>query len=219
MSSSGYNVVTGMVIGSMPMGEYDRRIVLLTREMGKISCFAKGARRPGNPLMAATDLFCYGQFRFYAGRSSYTVTEAEIANYFPFFRTHFQEAALGSYFLEVLDFCTRENNDESRLLLLLYRSLQAMETGRFDLKLIRAVFEIRAVREEGEFPGVPENIQLPESVRAALQHIAEAPIRDLYSFTLEEEPLSQLMAMADRLMDRTFHHRFASLDILEVMLQ
>ena len=82
MSTSGYSVVTGMVIGSMPIGEYDRRIVLLTREMGKISCFAKGVRRPGSPLMAATDLFCFGQFRFYAGRNSYTVTEAEISNYF-----------------------------------------------------------------------------------------------------------------------------------------
>ena len=47
--------VTGMILKSEPIGEYDRRIVILTKEKGKISAFSRGARRPGNRFVAATN--------------------------------------------------------------------------------------------------------------------------------------------------------------------
>ena len=74
--------VTGLVLSSQNIGETDRRIVLLTKEKGKISAFARGAVRPKNPLVSSTQPFTFGEYFVYTGRDSYTVTGSEVKNHF-----------------------------------------------------------------------------------------------------------------------------------------
>ena len=104
-----YITMTGIVLKQTPVGEYDRHISLLTRERGKVSAFARGSRRPGSRLAAGTNPFAFGIFRLYEGRNSYTLTEAEIQNYFGELRTDYIGACYGMYFAEVADYYTREN--------------------------------------------------------------------------------------------------------------
>ena len=42
--------LTGMILTASPMKEYDRRVEILTRERGRISAFAQGARKVGSAL-------------------------------------------------------------------------------------------------------------------------------------------------------------------------
>ncbi len=164
--------VTGIVLRSAAVGEYDRVVTILTTGKGKISAFARNARKLNNRFMAAVSPFCFGKFKLYAGRNSYTIAEAEITNYFETLRNDLESAYYGMYFLEVADFYTRENNDEAEMLKLLYQSLRALLHKNLDNRLVRLVYECKAMAVNGEFPGVPGDGKLSESAAYTLEFIA-----------------------------------------------
>lgn len=113
--------VTGMVLAQTSIGEYDRRVVILSKERGKIAAFARGARRPNSALVGVTSPFSFGQFTVYEGRTSYTLVSASISNYFEELRTDVEGAYYGFYFMDLANYYAREANDETLLLKLLYQ--------------------------------------------------------------------------------------------------
>lgn len=208
-------VLTGIIIKSEPIGEYDRRVVLLTKERGKISAFAKGARRPGNRLMAPTNPFSFGQFRLFEGRTSYNMSEAEILNYFEELRADFAGAYYGMYFLEICDYYARENNDETGMLKLLYQSLRALLSDRFEDRLVRCIFELKVIMINGEFPGISSGDTLGESAAYAVTYIMNTPSERLFSFDVAPQVLEELKYFCKEICKRTFDKDFKSLEILE----
>ncbi len=144
--------VMGMVISSSPIGENDKRIVLLTKEKGKISAFVRGARRPGNHLMAASDSFAFGAFYLFPGRDSYTLVNAEISNYFRELAADITTTYMAYYFLELAEYYAVENVDGSAMLNLIYASFKAMLNGKVDIHLIRYIYELKILMINGEYP-------------------------------------------------------------------
>lgn len=150
--------VTGMVLAATPIGEYDRRVVLLTKERGKISAFARGARRPNSALVGVTSPFSFGQFMVYEGRTSYTLMSASISNYFETLRSDVEGAYYGFYFLDLANYYGREANDETALLKLLYQTMRALVNPKLPNLLIRYIYELKVITINGEGPQMFECI-------------------------------------------------------------
>lgn len=212
--------MSGMVLSSAPYGEYDRRVVLLTKEAGKITAFARSARKPTSPLVSATSPFNAGTFSLYPGRSAYTLAGAKISNYFEKLKEDLNGTCYGSYFMELAGYYGRENLEAGDLLSLLYVSLLALEKPALPNRLVRCIFETKLMVIGGEFPeAVAEDAQLDPSAAYALKFIIASPIKKLYTFSVTDEVLRQMCDVVDRVRERTIDTRLKSLEILEAMVE
>lgn len=169
-------VLTGMVLSTAPVGEYDRRVVILTKEQGKIAAFAKGSRRPNSPLVGAVNPFTFGEFTMYEGRTSHTIQSANITNYFSELRNDMIGAYYGFYFLEFANYYTKEFNDEREMLKLLYQTLRALSNPHIPNKLIRYIFELRAYCINGEGPQVFQCVVCGDKERKAVFSVKKGGI-------------------------------------------
>ncbi len=209
--------LTGIVLRSQPIAEYDKRLVILTRERGKIAVFAKGARRQGSPLMAGTRTFVTGEFECYEGRSSYTLRQVEPVQFFEELSQDMETACYAAYFAEISDHYTREGMDERGPLVLLYQSLRALLKDSIDSRLVRCIFEMKTMVFNGEYTADPPH-PVQEATAYTLQYIAATPPEKLFSFTVTPEVLSELEGCLAVYRQKFFEHPFRSLEVLEDLL-
>lgn len=206
---------TGIIIKVSDVGEYDRRCVILTKEAGKITVFARGAKRMKSQFLAATNPFCYGKFKLLPTKDAYSLLGAEIINYFDSLRMDYDKTILGMYFLEVGDYYSRENNDDYELLKLIYVALLSLTKDKLSNELIKAVFEIKAIVINGEFPGMITSIKVSDTIKYAINRIVELDVTKLFSFDLAEEYIFELKKVANIYCDECIHGNFKTLKLLQ----
>ena len=209
--------VTGMVLKASPVGEYDRRLVILTCERGKITAFARGARRPGNSLMACSGPFVFGKFMLYEGRESYTLAGAEVTNYFREIAADMEAACYGSYFLEFADYYGRENVEAVDVLKLLYQSMRALLKESIPNRLVKPVFELKLMQLNGEYMESPRG-NISDSTRYTWEYVLYTPIEKLYTFTVKDDVLREFGRCVDDNKKRFVEKEFHSLDILALIV-
>ena len=210
--------LTGMVWSATPSGEYDKRVVLLTKERGKITAFARGARRPNSTLLAAASPFSFGTFTLYEGRTAYTLAKADISNYFSKVKESLDGVYYGFYFMEFADYYGQENLDASLMLNLLYAALRALENDSLPNELVRYVFETKMMVINGEYPqDVIYDTSLQEATRYALQFCIQSPIQKLYTFVVKQEVMQEMLRLQDRIREKYIDRKFKTLSILETM--
>lgn len=133
----------GIVIRVRDYNEADRLVTLFTRNYGKVQAIAKGCRKQKSRKRGIIQLFTYGDFVLYRGRSLDTITQCEGKESFSHLREDLDRMAYGAYMAELLDgFVTcGEPHEELFYLTLVCFHLLALE----DPELVARAFETRVI--------------------------------------------------------------------------
>lgn len=206
--------VYGIVMKSQPVGEYDKRVTILTKERGKVSAFARGARRQGSALMGVTGIFATGRFRLREGRDSYNLYHAQIDNFFDPLLKDMEQTCYGTYFLELADYYAREQMSEPQMIKLLYLALTALTRESLPNRLVRRIFELRIMVIDGQYDSEPP-ANASDTCRYTWDFIIHTPCERLFTFVLKEEVFAELEAGVDRSLKKYVDRPMHSLEILE----
>ncbi len=234
----------GMVISGKPISEYDKRLVILTKEFGKITAFARGARKPTSQFLGGSQPMAFGEFTLYRGRNAYTVTGMKISDYFSNMMKDIDSMYLGMYFLELADYYGREGIEARDTLELLYLSMKELSKGTIPKKLICCIYQLKTLVINGEYPNVfscgrcgkkeelvyfdterntllckqcssgKKENYLEESTVYALQYIVTSPMNKLFTFNVKSNVLKQMEKIIGQYIKKVVDKKFNSLDFI-----
>ena len=141
----------GLVIRQYPLGEADRILTLLTRDLGKIRVVARGLRRPKSRLGGQMELLSQVSLTASVGRNLDVVIEAETVNRHQSLSQQLDRLSYAIYLCELLDGFTVEHSPNYPVYQLAVTTLSGLETAT-DWWLLVRHFEMRLLDESGFMP-------------------------------------------------------------------
>lgn len=210
----------GIILSAMSVGEADRRLVILTGEMGKITAFARGARRPSSPLVGCTRPFTYGRMEVYESKNYYVLDSVEAGNYFEEVTKDLESSCYAAYFCEFASFYGREGLDARESVRLLYAALLALQKKLVSNELIKAAYELRLMVINGEYTEKPFGGEraVTQSAENAWNLCVKGRLEELFTFELKDEARTDFLAAVDALRSDFIPREFKSLEILKSMI-
>lgn len=145
-----------IVIRTRDFDEADKILVMLTREEGKISAVAKGARRPRGRYAAAAQIFTQVKASLFHGRNLDTLSQIEIVESFRHLREDLVRMAYGSYICELMDEMMREKQRSESAFLLLLTTLHLLNAAEIDPEPTRRAYELKLFSILGFRPSLEE---------------------------------------------------------------
>lgn len=144
--------VKGIVIAEHNMGDFDKMITLLTPNLGKIECSAKGSRRSKSQLLSGSQFLCFGDYMLFKGSDVYTMNSCETIELFYNIRTDLDKLTYASYITKIVSDVTIENQNSFNTLKLFLNTLYMISETDKDLNFITSVFKLRLLKVIGYTP-------------------------------------------------------------------
>lgn len=222
MNSSKLIKTKGIVLAESNYSETDKILTILTYDLGKISCIAKGARRNQSRFLASSQLFSFSNLILYKGNGElYHINSAELIDSFYSLRYDLDKLETAMECIKFTKDNTYENQSAVNLLKLVINTLYIMTASEKNIKLIKNIFYIKFMCVLGYSPNVKKcgicgttnnlvsfsiknktvtcnecknrgDIEISVGARLALEYIVHSKLKDIFSFELTEEVLKEL---------------------------
>ena len=123
----------GIILKRRNYGEADRIVVIYTKHLGKISCLAKGVRRPNSRKRASIELFSQIKTGGVLHSGINLITETVIVNSHPVLRNDLTRVNAAYQVCEILDRLTVDGSETVGVYPLTVECLNTIEKTSFNL--------------------------------------------------------------------------------------
>lgn len=132
-------------------GESDRRVVLLTKELGITEAIARGARKAGSRLAGCTEPLTHASFQLAPGRVRTFITQAQVHRIHAPLRTDLDRLLCALALAEAFASLLPKGQEQPEALELLLESIEAISTHAEPVTAL-VWSELRLLDMEGSLP-------------------------------------------------------------------
>ncbi len=237
-----------MITKEVKYGEGSKIVTVITEDMGKISAITSRTKSGKGKYIPSLQLFSYSRLVLFKGseKGLYHINESDIIEPFKEIREDLIKIIYASYFGDVANRVTVENETDKEFLRLLLNIFYAL-SKREDYDKIKTVFEWKTAALEGYAPyfescgdcggeqvlyldiahgrglcqSCGENIsgvvKMNRDFIMAVKYICEADFSKMLSFDMSEKMLEYLNQISEIYLQTHLDYKFKTLDYLKKM--
>ncbi|KEI15052.1 MULTISPECIES: DNA repair protein RecO [Clostridium] len=138
-----------IVLKTQDYKENDKLVWLFTEKIGKVCAIAKGAKKNKSKFMSSTQVFCFGEYVLFRGKSLYNINEIDIIDSFQNLLKDMDTITYGSYFCELILIALEQEESNRELFKDFIKSFYFIKNKVMDLEILARTFELKLLNASG----------------------------------------------------------------------
>ena len=147
-----YLKTEGIILRETEYKDADKLLTVLTKDRGQLTLRARGVKSRNSKLKVGCQLLAYSEFTIFENYGKMVVDEALPIELFLPLREDIELLSLASYFAQVTETLSQEDEPNPALLSLILNCLYALGKLSKSQELVKGVFELRAACLAGYEP-------------------------------------------------------------------
>ncbi len=169
----------GIIIKRLNLGEADRILTVFTKFYGKLSCIAKGVRKPTSRKSGHIELFDRTTLFLAKGKNLDIVTQAEVVERFANVRNKLKATKAAYHTIELIDLLIPEGQENEKIYKTLIDLLRTINKQRKATVAQIANYEAEILKELGF--GVPK-VKTHQHLQKYIESIVEKHLNTVQVF-------------------------------------